>query len=472
MGIPLSSLAMMGVRIFLYLFLYFCYVHGNEAPNDEIELEEEGERRERGEKGLSVFNVVKFPNSACDSTDGFNGTCFTASECTSLGGSASGSCASSFGVCCVFSLGCGSTTSSNISYATIDTFSTTANTSPCTYTYCKVSSDVCKLRIDFEKMEITGPAPGLIPTLAAAGTGAEYLDGPIIGDCRTDTLTITNPGGASPPIICGYNTGQHMYVPASDQCNMISLGIDTATTGTTRSWQIKVTQYECGNMRAPEQDCLQYHTATSGKIASFNWDTTNTGVTLTEMVKQIHLTSQYYDICIRRSRGYCSVCFSPELIGTANGETSSYGISASNPGSTIEAKNAVGSMCTGKTIAIASAAGAAATGTGFGDYLAIMALQPGVGTATATSLQVDRICGTTWNAIATTTIALATACSWATPFRVGVHFDADDVLGVAHPAAAPTTFPFIESTLPLAAHTGKSGIGTTGFYLAYWQNTC
>ena len=67
-----------------------------------------GEEEEaRGGKTLSVFNVVKFPNDACGASNGFNGTCYTSSECSSLGGTASGTCASSFGVCCVFSIACG-----------------------------------------------------------------------------------------------------------------------------------------------------------------------------------------------------------------------------------------------------------------------------------------------------------------------------------------------------------------------------
>ncbi len=45
--------------------------------------------------------------------------------------------------------------------------------------------------------------------------------------------------GKAPPVICGVNTGQHMFVTASDQCNQIKLDIDTGTS-TTRSWQIKV----------------------------------------------------------------------------------------------------------------------------------------------------------------------------------------------------------------------------------------
>ena len=95
---------------------------------------------------MSVFTVVRFPNEVCTSASGLNGTCYTASECTSRSGSASGSCASSFGVCCVFTLSCGATTSQNNTYATISTFSTTSDTDPCTYTYCKCSTDVCKLR--------------------------------------------------------------------------------------------------------------------------------------------------------------------------------------------------------------------------------------------------------------------------------------------------------------------------------------
>ena len=98
----------------------------------------------------------------------------------------------------------------------------------------------------------------------ATSSTAVYTDSTFVGDCGTDTLSVSNPGGPIPPTICGYNTGQHMFVPASDQCNQINIDIDTGSTSTTRKWQIKVTQYECGNMMAPEQDCLQYHTASIG----------------------------------------------------------------------------------------------------------------------------------------------------------------------------------------------------------------
>ena len=60
------------------------------------------------------------------------------SECTTKGGTASGTCASSFGVCCVFSISCGATSSANNSYAIVSSYSVSSDADPCTYTFCKV----------------------------------------------------------------------------------------------------------------------------------------------------------------------------------------------------------------------------------------------------------------------------------------------------------------------------------------------
>merc|ERR1719493_332832 len=302
---------------------------GQEA-NNRTDVEEGAKA-----KALSIFNVVTFPNSACGATSGYNGTCYTATECSSMGGTASGTCASSFGVCCVFSISCGSSSSANNTYAIISSYSTSTDSDPCTYKFCKTNSDVCKLRIDFDTMVLAGPT-GLSSTVAAT-------DGPNLGDCSYDSLTVTNPGGASPPVICGYNTGQHMWVPASDMCNTINIDIDTGTTSTTRKWQIKVSQYECGNMMMPVDNCLQYHTARTGTIASFNWDTRATALA----AAQVHLSSQYYDICIRRAQSYCSVCYSPYISSSINTIASSYGVGGSSVDATQTA--AIAQFCTGIT---------------------------------------------------------------------------------------------------------------------------
>merc|ERR1719400_1212118 len=119
----------------------------------------------RAPKQLSVFTVVKFPNDVCISgTSGRNGTCYTNSECSAKGGAASGSCASSFGVCCIFEKSCGGgSVAENCTYFTSS--SRTAG-SACSITICKSGTDVCQLRLDFESFTLSNPVTS---TAGAAG---------------------------------------------------------------------------------------------------------------------------------------------------------------------------------------------------------------------------------------------------------------------------------------------------------------
>ena len=98
---------------------------------------------------------------------------------------------------------------------------------------------------------------------------------------------------------------------------------------------------------------------------------------------------------------------------------------------------------------------------GFGDYLEIPNMQNTP--ATDGSLGVDRICGAIFHA-ATGATTQQTICSFATPFRVGVRFDSDETVGTNTGA----THDHIENM----DSTAGSGIGYTGFWLEYWQNTC
>ena len=68
---------------------------------------------------FSIFSVVQFDNVRCSTgnSETPDGTCFTSTECTDRGGTASGNCANGFGVCCVVSTQtCGSTINQNCSY--------------------------------------------------------------------------------------------------------------------------------------------------------------------------------------------------------------------------------------------------------------------------------------------------------------------------------------------------------------------
>ena len=189
--------------------------------------------------------------------------------------------------------------------------------------------------------------------------------------------------------------------------------------------------------------------------------------------KQTHLSSQYYDICIRRARGHCSVCYDPVIPGTGDTEAGSFGISA---GSAAPAQtSAVGAKCTGitdLTVVTATSATTAllrlATFQGRGDYLEITNLQEATGTATTINPTVSRICGTFWNAkAASDQTTHATACTFSYPFLVGVHFDDDE--GFAKDDDAAASLDKVENGK--VGETG-SGRGFQGFYINYWQNSC
>ncbi|XP_023348755.1 uncharacterized protein LOC111717490, partial [Eurytemora carolleeae] len=160
---------MMGL-VFLSLFFFFLKgLHG-------VEMNEPG--KDRQGKFAGVFQVVRFPNANCLGSGGLNGTCYTESECTAKGGSASISCAAGFGICCIFSMSCGSTISQNNTYHVISNFNTVTDPSPCTYTVCPLNNNICKIRLDFETFTISGPA-----TTTLTATAAIEPLGPSIGDC-------------------------------------------------------------------------------------------------------------------------------------------------------------------------------------------------------------------------------------------------------------------------------------------------
>ena len=96
---------------------------------------------------LSLFTIVSFKNDACQSGTGNNGTCYSSSDCSKLGGTASGSCASGFGVCCLFTKTCGQSTSNNCTYFQNSGYpSTYDSVGSCQLTVNKCDSSVCQLR--------------------------------------------------------------------------------------------------------------------------------------------------------------------------------------------------------------------------------------------------------------------------------------------------------------------------------------
>ena len=246
---------------------------------------------------------------------------------------------------------------------------------------------------------------------------------------------------------------------------------------------------------APEGNCLQYHTSSSGTFASFAWDlsTYGPGVATDSGIAeytQFHLANQHYDICFRREQGKSSICYTPKILGKATSPkaAASFGLGGSalsattvqqTDGMAVKASNlapAGYSACQGFTAFTSVSAAISGYARTTGDYLEIpqaydtvdfAALSASIQTANAfgQASKITRVCG---NVFAVKTIAATTpgtVCSKTTPFRVGVHTDGAENMGIAANVIAATASAW-DNWDEFAAN---EGLGYSGFYLEYFQ---
>jgi len=252
-------------------------------------------------KNIAIFNVVKFQNTECTGGNNNPGTCYTTEECEDREGTADGSCAEGYGVCCIFEINCGGSSSENLT-----TFmSNDVQAGACQAKICKIDSDVVQLRLDFTTFVISDPSTSVATAFSIQNGNpvtATVLDQTSAGVCDTDSFAVTSPGGAGTPTICGVNTDEHMYVDAADACNMLTFSISENSL-VTPMWSIRVTQYARDFTNKAPPGCLQYHfDSDTGVIRSFNW---NGGAGR-------HLSNQNQLICIRREATRFRICYSQE----------------------------------------------------------------------------------------------------------------------------------------------------------------
>ncbi|XP_040568463.1 uncharacterized protein [Lepeophtheirus salmonis] len=232
-----------------------------------------------------------------------NGTCLTANDCQSRNGSPGGTCAAGYGTCCIISLGCGGMSSSNNTYFT----SSGTETGMCSVTICPCDSNVCQLRLEFESFMLAGPST--ISTSAFTiikGTGVAGIGGKSTAVsqktlCLSDTFSITSPGGATGPTICGINTGQHMIMPMnSPSCNTLNMNLRGGPGSA--NWRIRAIQTECNSeVRAPDGCTKFFFGPVSHCLLTYNFD------------GGLHLGNQMENFCIRRERRMCSICYSTAM---------------------------------------------------------------------------------------------------------------------------------------------------------------
>lgn len=285
--------------------------------------------KERGEKLISTFQIVRFPNDVCVGSNSRNGTCYTSAECSDKDGTSSGSCADGFGVCCTFVIStCGSSASENITYWTSPS---SVSSGTCKLTVCPMSDDICSIRLDLTTFVITGPSTRTVAEInrrfgqtagvfdTATGTNSiEYIGSTQATTCQADIFTVQGASPSStPPAVCGTLTGQHMYVEAdADRCNAFTFSLAASAPAVTltnsfgiatlasRSWDITATQIECTSLTLPPPGCTQYFwsspTAATYTLKSANLLTSGTST---------HLGNQHDRFCFRRERGKCTGCF-------------------------------------------------------------------------------------------------------------------------------------------------------------------
>jgi len=371
---------------------------------------------ENRKKAISIFNVVKFKNDVCAGGGNQNGTCYTAEECSAIDGTASGTCAEGYGVCCIVSLACGSTSKQNCTYL-VQTAVTAPTTNPCTYNICPASSNICRIRLDFMTFVIAGPS------VNSETVGNGY------GSCQTDTFTASSTSGAVPQI-CGTNTGQHIYLD-TDGSTCSSVGFTFGGTAVSRQYDIKVLQYDCSNEMGGSAGCLQYFTTDMGTFASFNYITPINGVT------NPHLASQDYNVCVRRNSGKCRICYETTIAAAiAATDSSSYGLSKD-----AAKKGAIGSNCDS-------------------DYLEIQGLTTEAISAITDwpaadprLINLGKICGQTLDSTAIAVNVPAAVCTANVPFNVRFVSNVGELADETNAAMGPT-------------------MATVGFSLNYRQVDC
>ncbi|CAG7717029.1 unnamed protein product [Allacma fusca] len=229
---------------------------------------------------LKLFTLVRFQNTACASPAGQNGTCYTSRECSDLGGTATSQCANGFGVCCIFQVRCGGRTSRNGTYF-VDTGVTFAanQVQTCNVQILKTTPLIKQIRLDFQIFSLRQP---------------------VAGSCDIDRFVVSGQNTNNViPILCGQNTGSHVYVETTESSGGIQLSVMTTGEGT-RRWSIMITQYDTVNPNNAPSNCLQYYRGVMGSIQSFNY--------ITDTSPQ-YLNNLNYAICIRREAGFCSVTY-------------------------------------------------------------------------------------------------------------------------------------------------------------------
>merc|ERR1719367_2043998 len=404
-----------------------------------------------------------------------SGTCFTAKECSDRNGVASGSCAEGYGVCCVITLTCGATTRSNCTYLdqqmSNDPATDSDSSQSCTYNICPVNDGVRRIRLEMDTFVIEPP---FTPDLSGAAVGS-FGQGTSIGHCLGDSFVAAS-GVASSPVICGTNTGQHMVLDTDGSMCVTAIFNFRSGGAQQRNYRIHVVQFgEFNDMGGP-MGCLQYYTEQMGTVNTFNW-VGPVGAT------SVHLANQHYNVCVRRLVTACRICWSPIQTAATRGDQAA----------AARARGAFGIGNAGAADAVAMGAqdlacvkSATATSQDFvvilgGNDVGAGSVNGALGATlvnamiTVAEAGSDVFCGRFFTQIAAGAMSMQdrSICSRVTPFRLGVHFDDHEAVGLAAGDSVVAMAKDNEaSAATVAGGAPTTPLGIQGFSLGFAQLGC
>ncbi|XP_054166036.1 uncharacterized protein LOC128963546 [Oppia nitens] len=184
------------------------------------------------------------------------------------------------------------------------------NTNTCTLTIHRVPgvNKICQIRLDFMDFELIQPNEG---------------------NCDKDQFIVSGHNLNSPaPTICGFNSGQHMYLDVDGVQGPLIMNVRTDGPGN-RRWNILVSQIECTNPSRAPPNCLQYLMGPTGVIMSFNYEVlqqTNINV-LNTLIPTVstqlsdwnykgigYMNDLHYSICFRKEQYFCTQTYSLDNI--------------------------------------------------------------------------------------------------------------------------------------------------------------
>jgi len=277
--------------------------------------------KERTAKSFSLFSVVSFPNDECQTImdPAMTGICITNDECDQRSGTASGNCASGFGVCCFTMVDTNTATITNTAtYIQNAGFpSAVGATAPVTQSsrayMISGGAGIEQIRLDFQTAVLQQPT---------ATTGL----------CTGDTITLTQGSNSLTGFstLCGTLTGQHIYLDHGTT-TASSITIATTTTAFSRTWKILVRLLEADSPLLAPNGCRQFFTAESGTITSLNHANGAAVGTI--------LGNTNYKVCIRMLKGNNCVTYrelrttgtpDPFNLANANGGGAETGANCAN----------------------------------------------------------------------------------------------------------------------------------------------